>query len=107
MLQVPDDILHNKALNDAIAILPANYNFEVRSPALTVSDSYMCLLPVPRRCTLEAQDGGTVPPTGKIETGSWSRLAQKDTKNLCCSDLETGSQVACQRELLMVSPWGM
>ena len=33
MLQVPDVILHNKALNDAIAILPANYNFEVRSPA--------------------------------------------------------------------------
>lgn len=27
--QVPDDILHNQALNDAIAILPANYNFEV------------------------------------------------------------------------------
>ena len=28
--QVPDDILHNQALNDAIAILPANYNFEAR-----------------------------------------------------------------------------
>ncbi|GAB4813198.1 hypothetical protein N2152v2_000244 [Parachlorella kessleri] len=27
--QVPDDILHDKALNDAIAILPANYNFEI------------------------------------------------------------------------------
>lgn len=32
--QVPDDILHNKALNAAIAILPANYNFEVRSSAV-------------------------------------------------------------------------
>ena len=28
-MQVPDDILHNEALNEAIAILPANYNFEV------------------------------------------------------------------------------
>lgn len=27
--QVPDDILHNEALNAAIAVLPANYNFEV------------------------------------------------------------------------------
>ena len=27
--QVPDDILHNEALNEAIAVLPANYNFEV------------------------------------------------------------------------------
>lgn len=27
--QVPDDILHNARLNDAIAVLPANYNFEI------------------------------------------------------------------------------
>jgi 2-(3-amino-3-carboxypropyl)histidine synthase len=27
--QVPDEILHDAALNDAIAVLPANYNFEV------------------------------------------------------------------------------
>jgi 2-(3-amino-3-carboxypropyl)histidine synthase len=27
--QVPADILNNAALNDAIAILPANYNFEI------------------------------------------------------------------------------
>ena len=27
--QVPADILHNPALNAAIAILPGNYNFEV------------------------------------------------------------------------------
>lgn len=27
--QVPADILNNAALNDAIAILPANYNFEM------------------------------------------------------------------------------
>lgn len=26
---VPDDILHNKDLNDAIALLPRNYNFEI------------------------------------------------------------------------------
>jgi 2-(3-amino-3-carboxypropyl)histidine synthase len=29
-LQVPDGILHDEALNEAIAVLPANYNFEVR-----------------------------------------------------------------------------
>lgn len=29
-MQVPDDILHNEALNEAIAVLPANYNFEVK-----------------------------------------------------------------------------
>lgn len=28
-LQVPDSILHNGSLNDAIAVLPANYSFEV------------------------------------------------------------------------------
>ncbi|GIM17106.1 hypothetical protein Vretimale_19640 [Volvox reticuliferus] len=27
--QVPDDILHNDQLNEAIAVLPANYNFEI------------------------------------------------------------------------------
>ncbi|GFR40267.1 hypothetical protein Agub_g436, partial [Astrephomene gubernaculifera] len=27
--QVPDDILHNPQLNEAIAVLPANYNFEI------------------------------------------------------------------------------
>ncbi|GLC65677.1 hypothetical protein PLESTF_000328000 [Pleodorina starrii] len=27
--QVPDDILHNAALNEAISVLPANYNFEI------------------------------------------------------------------------------
>jgi 2-(3-amino-3-carboxypropyl)histidine synthase len=30
VLQVPDDILHDEALNEAISLLPANYNFEVR-----------------------------------------------------------------------------
>ena len=30
-LQVPDEVLHDAALNAAIAVLPANYNFEVRS----------------------------------------------------------------------------
>lgn len=29
-LQVPDEILLNDALNSAIAVLPANYSFEVR-----------------------------------------------------------------------------
>jgi hypothetical protein len=27
--QVPDDILHDAALNEAMAVLPANYNFEI------------------------------------------------------------------------------
>jgi 2-(3-amino-3-carboxypropyl)histidine synthase len=27
--QVPDDILHDVALNEAIAVLPSNYNFEI------------------------------------------------------------------------------
>ncbi len=27
--QVPDDILHNEQLNEAIGVLPANYNFEI------------------------------------------------------------------------------
>ena len=27
--QVPDEILHDKALNDAVGVLPANYSFEV------------------------------------------------------------------------------
>lgn len=31
-MQIPDDILHNEALNEAISILPQNYNFEVRLP---------------------------------------------------------------------------
>lgn len=30
VLQVPDEILLNDALNSAIAVLPANYSFEVR-----------------------------------------------------------------------------
>lgn len=29
MLQIPDSILLDEALNAAIAVLPANYNFEV------------------------------------------------------------------------------
>ena len=28
--QVPDEILNDAALNEAISVLPANYNFEVR-----------------------------------------------------------------------------
>ena len=31
LLQVPDEILLNEALNEAIAVLPANYSFEVCS----------------------------------------------------------------------------
>lgn len=27
--QVPDDILHNSALNAAMSVLPSNYNFEI------------------------------------------------------------------------------
>ena len=30
--QVPDEVLHDAALNQAIAVLPLNYNFEVRHP---------------------------------------------------------------------------
>ena len=29
VLQVPDELLHNEALNSAIGVLPANYSFEV------------------------------------------------------------------------------
>ena len=29
VIQVPDEILLNEALNSAIAVLPANYSFEV------------------------------------------------------------------------------
>ena len=35
--QVPDDILHNDALNEAVAVLPANYNFEVSAFACSRS----------------------------------------------------------------------
>ena len=28
-VQIPDDILHNTALNEAIGLLPRNYNFEI------------------------------------------------------------------------------
>ena len=28
-VQVPDEVLHDDALNEAISVLPANYNFEV------------------------------------------------------------------------------
>ena len=28
-LQIPDDILHNEALNNAIKVLPSNYEFEI------------------------------------------------------------------------------
>jgi hypothetical protein len=34
--QVPDEVLHDAALNAAIAVLPANYNFEVRGLVLWV-----------------------------------------------------------------------
>ena len=27
--QIPDQVLHNASLNEAISILPANYNFEI------------------------------------------------------------------------------
>lgn len=33
--QIPDDILDNAALKEAISVIPENYNFEVRSPHLT------------------------------------------------------------------------
>ena len=36
-MQVPDDILHNDALNEAAAVLPANYSFEVACLSLTSS----------------------------------------------------------------------
>ena len=36
-MQVPDDILHNDALNEAAAVLPANYSFEVACLFLTPS----------------------------------------------------------------------
>jgi hypothetical protein len=29
-VQVPDEVVHDEALNEAISVLPANYNFEVR-----------------------------------------------------------------------------
>ena len=31
--QVPDEILHDEALNQGIAVLPSNYNFEVPAAA--------------------------------------------------------------------------
>ncbi|CAE7551620.1 dph1, partial [Symbiodinium microadriaticum] len=38
--QIPDDIVHNEALNSAIALLPANYNFEIHKTVWRVkSDS--------------------------------------------------------------------
>lgn len=40
--QVPDDILHDAALNDAIAVLPSNYNFEVCRPPQSRAHRNMC-----------------------------------------------------------------
>lgn len=41
IMQVPADILYNEALNEAIAVLPSNYNFEAcppsRSPSMIVN----------------------------------------------------------------------
>ncbi len=39
--QVPDEVLHDSALNAAISVLPANYNFEVRSS--TCSSRAACM----------------------------------------------------------------
>jgi 2-(3-amino-3-carboxypropyl)histidine synthase len=36
---VPDDILHNEALNEAVAVLPANYNFEIHKTAWRVKQA--------------------------------------------------------------------
>lgn len=35
--QVPDEILHDVALNDAIAVLPSNYSFEVGASSHAIS----------------------------------------------------------------------
>ena len=37
VIQVPDEILLNEALNSAIAVLPANYSFEVGWPGQQIS----------------------------------------------------------------------
>lgn len=53
VLQIPDDILLNEDLNVAIAVLPANYNFEVSARLQQCTDcqihkvlgmSFRCLL---------------------------------------------------------------
>jgi hypothetical protein len=42
--QVPDEILHNKALNDAIATLPSNYNFELHKVVRECQCCHLCVL---------------------------------------------------------------
>ena len=42
--QVPDEVLHDAALNLAIAVLPVNYNFEVRFRDLSICEAQGCLL---------------------------------------------------------------
>lgn len=36
---MPDDILHNEALNEAVAVLPANYNFEIHKTVWRVKQA--------------------------------------------------------------------
>ncbi|KAK8934912.1 hypothetical protein KSP39_PZI014850 [Platanthera zijinensis] len=49
--QIPDSILSNKALNDAISLLPSNYNFEVHKTLHRIASSSA------RRVALQLPDG--------------------------------------------------
>lgn len=36
--QIPDEILHNKLLNEIIKVLPSNYNFEIHKTIWRISE---------------------------------------------------------------------
>lgn len=71
--QVPDEILHDEALNAAIGVLPANYSFEVRAMIHScmqgckesLSRDLMCVLD----CT-DTQDGVAHKADGSQARGS-------------------------------------
>ena len=42
MLQVPDSVLHDEALNQAVSVLPANYNFEVNCSIALWRHTLLC-----------------------------------------------------------------
>lgn len=94
MNQIPEDILNNAKLKDAMTVLPSNYNFEIEKTIWRIkqTESTMVALQMPEGLLLYAL---TIADIIKKFTGAETVIMGDVTYGACCVDDYTARALGC------------
>ena len=92
---VPDDILHDKAINEAIALLPKNYNFEIHKTIhrIRTSNAKQIALQMPEGLLLFATTISDI--LTQFCPGASTLIMGDVTYGACCIDDYTARALGC------------